>query len=382
MHLGALDIALADHLLGIIEHTPSAVQNLADITHRPKADVLNALTAVQYLGVPIERLKNDFLIGKHAVHLNEKSLACEYENYFNEYRKDAFSIEKSAVCSHEKNWVDGCENISILRPHIIGSSHTWLVDFLSGQVVDDYAHKHPLFAPQKVWPVTNTFVIVPEFQTHGVGRQGRTWHSGYAQGALCSVAKFLPLPPQQLIGLSLACGADIATRLNRVLSPEQQIQLKWPNDMIRLNTTGYDKLGGVLVELVPSTHNSGCWVVVGVGLNVGSVPKWVEREPSTQSPHNTPDSVVGVSRQQAVSILLTAVNRVLHSYSSLGFAHWRTTWQNLHAFDKKNVLITQACGTLQGRCDGVDERGALLLTTPTGQTTLYSGDVSLRPASK
>lgn len=359
MESNTLDTSFADQLLGIIEHAPSDVATLVHTTQRLHDEVLSTLSELRALGVPIESADGVFSFASSTVHLNDRALALEQKN------------------TH------------LLRTHIMASSHTWLVNFLSGKRVASYAHKHTLFAHKKDWPVTNAYAVLPEFQTHGVGRQGRTWRSGYAQGALCSVAQFLPFPPQQLMGLSLAVGAEVAERLNKTLHKEERVQLKWPNDIIRLSTNssnknGYEKLGGVLVELVPSEDRNGCWVVVGVGLNVGCVPEAIELESSSHTLNrnlgNTPASVQGVSRQNAIGLLLSAVRYVLDHYEALGFLHWRATWQSMHAFDKKNVLIEQACGTLQGTCDGVDERGALLLSTASGQKTLYSGDVRLRPA--
>lgn len=367
-----LDIAFADKLLGCIERAPSAIQKLAQATHSTRDNVLNVLAELQLLGVPIEQADGVFTFKAGTAHLNDPS---------DEKASKKLSGKTSEKISKKSRTLE-YKKTHVLRPNIIESSHTWLVNFLSGQCVPDYAHKQALFAPKKEWSVADTFAVIPEFQTQGVGRRGRTWCSGYAQGVLCSVAKFLPLPPQRLTGLSLALGADIASRLNDALSKVEKVQLKWPNDIIRLNANSYEKIGGVLVEFVSSNSPSGCWVVVGVGVNVGSAPECSALKTSQNNLHNTPASIDGVSRQAALNLLLEAVCYVLQDYPNKGFEHWRTAWQNLHAFHKKNVLIEQACGTLQGKCDGVDERGALLLSTASGQQVLYSGDVSLRPVHK
>lgn len=352
MQTKAFDLSLADALLGLIERAPSDVAHLARDVKRSESDVLHTLSQLQALGVPIESVGDAFAFKPDVIHLDQHSLA---------------AVTK---------------DVSILRPHVIESSHRWLVNALSGKTANDYSHKHALFTPRKDWDLTKMYAVLPEFQTQGVGRQGRTWHSGYAQGALCSVVKYSHLPPQQLTGLSLACGAEIAMRLNNVLPTDQHVQLKWPNDLIRLNAEGYEKLGGILVELVPCKGHGGYWVVVGVGLNVGDVPDVVDTDSIGTEPRNKPASVVGLSRQQAVNGLLGAVNHVLNHYSDEGFEHWRASWDALHAFDKKNVLIEHACGTLQGECEGVDRDGALLLRTSSGLQSVFSGDVSLRPAQK
>lgn len=344
-----LNLSLADALLSLIEQgmaqrRPCGISELAHAVPCSKDGVGGALRALQTLGVPIKQTGDVFSFSSGVHHLESMT----------------------------------CEHAHVLRAHVVDSSNTWLMSALAGDVSNgaiSYAHKNALFTHNATidWCKDTAYAVVPEFQTQGRGRHGRQWRSDYAQNALCSVAYYVPCAPNDLGGLSLACGAEIASRLNALLPAKERIQLKWPNDLIRLTPTYYDKLGGVLVERTPSSDVAGGWVVVGVGVNVGRAPEL------GLDVRNQASCIKDLSRQQVVQTVLDSVVYVLRHYASHGFAHWQHNWQHLNAFHKKNVLIEQACDTLRGICDGVDERGALLLDTSSGQKTLYSGDVSLRP---
>ncbi|MET0208454.1 MAG: biotin--[acetyl-CoA-carboxylase] ligase, partial [Burkholderiaceae bacterium] len=86
-------------------------------------------------------------------------------------------------------------------------------------------------------------LLIAEHQTHGRGRQGRSWHS--TPGASLTFSLALPLEVADWSGMSLVVGAAIA----EALDPQGgRLRLKWPNDLWLDDR----KLGGILIETVPA----------------------------------------------------------------------------------------------------------------------------------
>ena len=97
-------------------------------------------------------------------------------------------------------------------------------------------------------------LLIAERQLAGRGRQGRAWVGELGDALTFSIG--LPYRPANWSGLSLAVGLSLAESLG----PE--VQIKWPNDLWRLER----KLGGILIEAASQGDQS--YAVIGVGLNV------------------------------------------------------------------------------------------------------------------
>ena len=73
-------------------------------------------------------------------------------------------------------------------------------------------------------------IFLAEEQTAGRGRGGHTWHSDRANGIYCSVLLRPPLPPAQVLLLSLAAGLAVRAAILEVT--RLAADLKWPNDLL------------------------------------------------------------------------------------------------------------------------------------------------------
>ena len=104
-------------------------------------------------------------------------------------------------------------------------------------------------------------VLFCEHQSAGRGRRGKDWQSGIGTGLTFSLLWRFQEGAGQLSGLSLAVGVAIARALGSV--GFDQVQLKWPNDLL----LGGHKLGGILIE-VSGDYLGPSAAVIGVGLNM------------------------------------------------------------------------------------------------------------------
>lgn len=76
---------------------------------------------------------------------------------------------------------------------------------------------------------------------------------------------------------------------------------------------------------------------------------------------------------------LNALEPALQRFAASGFAPFQPRWNACHAYAGREVmLIEQGVEVARGVATGVDERGQLLLDTPTGRRAIATGDVSLR----
>ncbi|WP_239700915.1 biotin--[acetyl-CoA-carboxylase] ligase [Massilia sp. 9096] len=217
--------------------------------------------------------------------------------------------------------------------------------------------------------LTAPLLLIAEHQTAGRGRAGRSWLSAPGDSLTFSLAWRFDGGLQRLTGLPLAVGVALAETLGRL---GQQVQLKWPNDLLKDG----DKLAGILVETAAGSDGA-TWAIVGIGLNlvmpdeleqrigraVAAVP-WLAR----------------MDRDTLVAALLDGVAAALAQFANEGFAGFAGRWNLLHAYQGQSVTIVDRGEVLhEGLAAGVDDVGRLLLDTAEGRIAIVAGDVSLRP---
>lgn len=108
------------------------------------------------------------------------------------------------------------------------------------------------------------FTVMALEQSHGRGRQGKTWTSPPGENIMLSIilsAEQLNIQQQFMFTavIALACAAVIG----KVLTTKSSVKIKWPNDLF-INDR---KAGGILIEnkILGSTWR---WAVVGIGINL------------------------------------------------------------------------------------------------------------------
>jgi BirA family biotin operon repressor/biotin-[acetyl-CoA-carboxylase] ligase len=219
-------------------------------------------------------------------------------------------------------------------------------------------------APQLAAPL----LLVAEHQTAGRGRAGRSWLSSSGGSLTFSLAWHFAGGPQRLAGLPLAVGVALAETLGRL---GVQVQLKWPNDVLKDG----NKLAGILIETQAGV-GGGTWAVIGIGLNL-VMPEHLEREIG----RTVADAawLARMDRDALMAALLDGLVAVLREFDQGGFAPFCARWNLRHAWQGETVRIIDRGEVLhEGLAAGVDDGGRLLLDTAGGRVTIVAGDVSLR----
>ena len=207
-----------------------------------------------------------------------------------------------------------------------------------------------------------------EEQTEGRGRRGRSWHSPEGANLYLSLGWRFHGPVERLSGLSLAIGAMLAEVIARDL--EVDLALKWPNDLYY----GERKLGGVLIELL-GEQNGAIPVVAGIGLNVNMPLKDTE---SIQRPWTDLATARGsqVDRNSLAAQLINQLASGLSEIAGGDMGGWLEQWRQRDFLRGRHVLV-EGPPTVAGKATGVDQHGALLVNTETGQSVVAGGEATL-----
>ena len=211
-------------------------------------------------------------------------------------------------------------------------------------------------------------VVLAEEQTQGRGRRGRSWHSPAGANLYLSLGWQFHGSVERLSGLSLAIGAMLAEAIARDF--EVDLALKWPNDLYH----GERKLGGVLIELL-GEQGGAIPVVAGIGLNV-NMP--VEGTDFIQRPWTDLATARGsqVDRNSLAAHLINQLTSGLTDIAGGDIGGWLEQWRQRDFLHGRQVLV-EGTPTLAGKAVGVDQHGALLVNTETGQSVVAGGEATL-----
>ena len=211
-------------------------------------------------------------------------------------------------------------------------------------------------------------VVLAEEQTQGRGRRGRNWHSPAGANLYLSLGWRFHGSVERLSGLSLAIGAMLAEVISRKF--EVDLALKWPNDLYH----GERKLGGVLIESL-GEQNGVIPVVAGIGLNV-SMPE--ERTECIQRPWTDLATARGsqVDRNSLAAQLINQLATGLSDIAGGDMSGWLEQWRQRDFLHGRQVLV-EGSPTVAGKAAGINEHGALLVNTETGQSVVAGGEATL-----
>lgn len=204
------------------------------------------------------------------------------------------------------------------------------------------------------WPLPA--VVVTETQTAGRGRGGNRWWSGPG-GLTCSLVVAADQSPFQGTEQGLLSLLTAAVLRDYLLSIDglrgEPFHLKWPNDLYLRER----KVCGILLEQASSDPAR---LVIGVGLNVNNSWSLAPEELREQGialcdvlggPYEREELLQGFLRHFAEHYSATTKARQLLCES----------WKQAHLLDGRIITLEQSGAIHVGRCEGVDEDGALLL---------------------
>jgi BirA family biotin operon repressor/biotin-[acetyl-CoA-carboxylase] ligase len=221
-------------------------------------------------------------------------------------------------------------------------------------------------------------VFLAEEQTAGRGRGAHTWESARSAGIYCSVVLRPPLAPSEALVLALAAGLAVRAAIEHI-DPRVGVDLKWPNDVLIAGK----KVCGILTEMNAEATRVR-YIVIGIGINVNHASFPQELQGEAVSLRMATGSEW--SRVELTVALLKSLDReyrlLVGQATAHGAAHESATHSILRRFAErsswvrgKQVRVEQNDATIEGRTEGLDERGFLQVRTSQGLQTVLSGTV-------
>jgi BirA family biotin operon repressor/biotin-[acetyl-CoA-carboxylase] ligase len=214
--------------------------------------------------------------------------------------------------------------------------------------------------------------VVAEQQTAGRGRRGRSWFSPPGAGLYVSTvlrpAGSDTLPPAVTLltltaGVALAEGVRTATGL--------PVDIKWPNDLV----VERRKLAGILAEAISGPASGLQAIVLGFGINIRAAaypPDIAHRATSLETELGRP-----IDRGLVLAEVLASLASRYEELREGRLEAILTAWRALAPSSRGAAVewVTPA-GARQGRTDGIDDSGALLVRTDGGVERIVAGELT------
>jgi len=202
-------------------------------------------------------------------------------------------------------------------------------------------------------------------QTAGRGRRGRDWDS--PKGNLyCSLVLRPEVPIAEASQLSFVAGLAVFDALAALSEPGHEVQLKWPNDIL-LNGK---KVAGILLEAETAEDQTPPWLVLGLGLNVGSHPQDTDFPATSLRFEGWGSTDTDVLEAYCRRFLLWS-SRWLDE----GFAPVRKNWLWHCRGQGEEISVRLENETITGVFRDLDEEGALVLDQDGKERLITAGDV-------
>ncbi|MFC5290452.1 biotin--[acetyl-CoA-carboxylase] ligase [Actinokineospora guangxiensis] len=212
-------------------------------------------------------------------------------------------------------------------------------------------------------------VLIAEEQTEGRGRRSREWVSPPESGLYLSVLLRPTVPAAKLGALSLVAGVALVRTARHV---GLMASLKWPNDL--LAGASMAKCAGILAEV------TGDAVVVGIGVNVGRLPREVPAGAGGLPATSFHEEGANVDRAEVALALLRSFAEVERSWRGAGgdlatsglLAEYRANCATLGQRVRVELPGDEA---RQGLAVEVDAEGRLVVDVDGTARAISAGDV-------
>lgn len=212
--------------------------------------------------------------------------------------------------------------------------------------------------------------IMARRQDAGRGRRGRPWTDPPGNFA----ASLLLRPeggPGDAARLSFVAALAVHDALRDLCGPTLNVALKWPNDVL-LNG---GKLSGILLESTGAGGRVGA-LVIGIGINLAATPDPAAIEPQALRPVSLQgETGIGISPDEMLDALAPAFDQWSRQMRDFGFGPIRQAWLARAAKLGETITARNGATGMTGRFEGIDDTGALILTTAQGRQAIPAADI-------
>lgn len=219
-------------------------------------------------------------------------------------------------------------------------------------------------------PCPGPLLVVASRQTAGRGRGSNQWWS--SAGALTCSLVIQPadfgIAEQQWPKASLTTGLSICRALDSLAS-QQQVALKWPND-VWMNRR---KICGILIEV--GGRRPTPTLVIGIGINVNN--SFIDAPDELQEIATSLADTTGTAFD-LTGVLVEVLRELERQLARLRDDDPRLAaeWQARCALRGRSLELESGRQRVHGTCLGIDADGALRLQTSEGQERFFGGVIS------
>jgi BirA family transcriptional regulator, biotin operon repressor / biotin---[acetyl-CoA-carboxylase] ligase len=203
-------------------------------------------------------------------------------------------------------------------------------------------------------------------QTAGRGRRGAQWVSTIGN-LFATLLLRNPASPETAPQLSFVAGLAVRDAIADCSGALRgQLTLKWPNDVLYAGA----KLAGILIEA--ETFGPALAVAIGIGVNCMTHPA-ATAYPATDLAAAGAEVSAG---KLFAALSATMTRRLAQWQRGAGFAAIRADWVDRAAGIGGHLRVQLPDGVLQGRGEGLDEGGRLMLRLADGSVrSITAGEV-------
>jgi BirA family biotin operon repressor/biotin-[acetyl-CoA-carboxylase] ligase len=199
-------------------------------------------------------------------------------------------------------------------------------------------------------------IIIAEKQYKGRGRLGKKWSSpdlGNIYMTVCSEKDFSYMPLSLVVGVICKKGIEKLTNNN-------EIKLKWPNDILYNNK----KVGGILVEKEVIKESTRTIIGIGINLNIKKEESWWGDLSKYE---------LETKRNKLINLIISEIIKLDRHYD------WIDTWRNGCAHLNKEVEIYKDEEFIKKVIfKDIDEDGNGILQNKNGHERISSGQISIK----
>ncbi|MCW6509711.1 biotin--[acetyl-CoA-carboxylase] ligase [Hyphomicrobiales bacterium BP6-180914] len=210
--------------------------------------------------------------------------------------------------------------------------------------------------------------ISADQQTQGRGRRGRSWVSPVGN-LYVSLMFRTGAAPSALPQLAHVAAVALVQAIRATASPVSRLCIKWPNDVL----VDKAKVAGILVEATMAPDRTQA-CVIGWGVNCSYHPEGLA--------YLTTDLSRVSGRAISAADLLQHLRPAMAEHLALwdegrGFGEIRALWLADALPVDTPLTVRSDREQVEGRFQGIDGQGRLLLLGPHGPVTVEAGDVFL-----
>ncbi|MFW6414466.1 MAG: biotin--[acetyl-CoA-carboxylase] ligase [Verrucomicrobiota bacterium] len=219
---------------------------------------------------------------------------------------------------------------------------------------------------------THGTVIVTDHQTQGRGRLQRNWYSPAGANLYLSIILRPPLPPMSAPSFSLLTGLAVR-RACCGFAADQQIAIKWPNDIF----INGKKTAGILAD-ISAEQDCINHLIIGIGVNVNlesqNLPPALQ-ETATSLKIETGRSI---NRPALAAAILDRLEELYDPWLKQGLTPFLDELHHSSLLLNREVSVSNPRSTIRGKVTGITPNGELSLQTETGAIqTIAAGDASI-----